>query len=63
VIFIILCNEPYLMAKLFHLEHSSINFKQVRSFISYVTQEEIFDQAKLLELARRCFYLALHSLV
>jgi hypothetical protein len=41
--FIVLCHEPYLLAKFIYLTHSWLNLKLVRSFISYLTQEEIFD--------------------
>jgi hypothetical protein len=41
--YIIVCHEPYLLAKLVYLLAPVINFKVLRSFISYLSQEELFD--------------------
>jgi hypothetical protein len=50
-----------MLAKLVYLLVDTINFKQLRSFISYVSVEERFDELKVLEFAKRVFYIVLHS--
>lgn len=50
-----------MLAKLINVLLDTINFKQLRSFISYLSIEEIFDEVRVLEFSRRVFYLVLHS--
>jgi len=61
-IFIILLNNPYALAKFISVKGETLNIRIVRSFLSYVYREEIFNGFNILKLARRAFTISLEHL-
>jgi hypothetical protein len=55
LLFIILTQNPYALTKYIFCKRYEINYKVMRSFLSYVIKEEIFDSLRVLEFGRRVF--------
>ena len=53
--------NPYALAKYIFNKRYTINYKLLRSFLSYVIKEEIFDALKVLEFGRRIFNIVLQT--
>jgi hypothetical protein len=53
-------NNPYLFVKLIEA-YPYLSLKYIRSFLSYVIQEEVFDQEAVLEVGRRLFLMLIES--
>lgn len=61
LLFIILTQHPYSLGKYIFCKRYSINYKVMRSFLSYVIKEEIFSSIKVLEFGRRLFNIVLQA--
>ena len=62
IMFIILTNEPYALAKYLYSTRFTTNFKDFRCFLSYVLKEDCFNPFTTLELTKRVF-LALYQTI
>jgi hypothetical protein len=54
-------NSPYALAKYIHCK-DNLNLKYIRSFLSYIIKEDVFDEVGVLELGRRIFLIILYSM-
>lgn len=54
-------NSPYALAKYIHCK-DNLNLKYIRSFLSYIIKEEVFDPLAVLELGRRIFLIILYTM-
>jgi hypothetical protein len=62
-VYICLLHNPYALAKYLQIRHESINVRILRSYLSYVFKEEIFDGLKVLYFSKRMFTALLDSLL
>lgn len=61
IIFMMLCNDPYVMIKYIYNVKYSISLRTVRCYLSYISQEVIFNKKRTLELGKRIFLIILES--
>lgn len=61
IIMTMLHNSPYALAKYINCK-DALNLKFLRSFLSYIIKEDVFDPVAVLELGRRIFLIILYVL-
>ena len=57
-----LLHNPYALSKYLLIKKHTLNIRIVRSYLSYVFKEEIFNGVNVLRFAKRVFTIALESL-
>ena len=55
LVFTIMCNSPYLLTKFIDLEHEHINYKTMRSYLTMLSNREIFSPVRTHEVIKRVF--------
>ena len=61
LLFIILTQQPYALGKYIFCRRYQINYKVMRSFLSYIIKEQIFDSMRVLQFGRRIFNITLEA--
>lgn len=61
LLFIILTQQPFALGKYIFCRRYRSNYKVIRSFLSYVIKEEIFDSIRVLEFGRRLFNILIQA--
>jgi hypothetical protein len=58
-----LLHDPYALAKYIAVQQDQLNLRLLRSYLSYLFREEIFNGHNILLFARRTFVIVLESLI
>lgn len=62
MIYIMLVQNPYVLAKYIYFRRKIVNVKIIRSYLSYIIREDIFDSLNVLEFAKRMFHVVLQAI-
>lgn len=57
IMYIILVNDPYVLAKYLYSNIYKISIKTLRCFLSFLIKEDLFSKNNVLEFGKRLFFI------